>query len=53
MIEKVKKYRILFVINNIHCKVLRKFRRYLMVKKLGICKDNTTDIRCRVYFDSP
>ena len=53
MIVKVKKYRILFVINNFHCKVLRKFRRYLMVKKLGICKDNTTDIRCRVYFDSP
>ena len=42
MFEKVKKYSILFVINNFHYRVLRKFRRYLMIKKLG-----------RVYFDSP
>lgn len=53
MFEKVKKYSILFVINNFHYRVLRKFRRYLMIKKLGMCKDKTTDIRRRVYFDSP
>lgn len=53
MFERIKKCSVLFVINYFHCRILRKFRRYIVIKKVGICKDNTVDIRRRVYFDSP